>query len=212
MDLWGAKIAETMMDQVMKGHRENQINELFGGGGSLYDLPKNPTNPTQQKLRKSVDTMSNATLVEGEQAANMGFQQALTASRQNLARQGLTGGSVAAKGFSDNLTQYITAKQRAKDSASSVERSALGSLESLRGQLRQSSAAGIPLPSQNTAINQQLDTINAARANIVPANIGSLFTTAGNYYLQDQVARGQGYQGIPLPGRASPKGTTTGSM
>jgi hypothetical protein len=128
-------------------------------------------------------------------------------SRQNLARVGQLGSGLDASAQSGTLSDYLRARQQAVLDAAQQRDRLNANLTSQRLNFEQQiQGGGLANPDFGGIAAQRQSTLDQARQQIAPAEIGHLFTVAGQGYQQGRIQDAQGNQGLQAFGFGNSSG------
>jgi hypothetical protein len=118
-------------------------------------------------------------------------------SRQNLARVGQLGSGLDASAQSGTLSDYLRARQQAVLDAAQQRDRLNANLTGQRLNFEQQiQGGGLANPDFGGIAGAAHATLEQARQQIAPAEIGHLFTVAGQGYQQGRIQEAQGNQGL----------------
>lgn len=168
-----------------------QLRGLFGVGDSAE------AKANQQSIAEAINRYYQQYLQQGLGEAERGFSTTSRTSRQNLARVGQLGSGLDASAQQGTLSDFIRARQRAISGAASAKNSLTSSLTSQRLGLENQIASGTQANPDFGAYAAQRDsTLSQAQNNIVPQQLGNMFSAAGQAYFQGRQQEAMGNQGL----------------
>ncbi len=183
-----------------------KVRTLYGVEDTTAGADNSEADANKAKLDSWLNDYAGTVQNVNDQSVEDQFGSASLASRRNLARQGLTGGSVDVQNQRQQLSQYIAGRQSALAAGNAAKTQAEQSLTTNRLQLEGQAATGTQLNPDFNAFAQQLQSgLDTARANIAPTAVGNSFTIAGQA-AGTAIAnggRGQTLSAAPSSGSAS---------
>lgn len=185
---------------------DNNMRDLNERTADAFEAEGN-----KKSLDNYLDDFENSSNEIGTQAVQDQYGDAKLQQRRNLARRGLTGGSVDLQGRRTQLEQYVAGRQ-ASLAGARVERQKLQSnmnreRQNMEGQIAAGNQVNPNFREIEGDIRAGLDT---AKSSIAPTVAGNLFSVAGNTLAEDQIARGRGRRGLTGNSTPSASGTITG--
>lgn len=193
--------------QARIGSNLDQLDSLYGVGDSA-EAKSNAAG-----INNWLDSYQHDVLDQSNHQLDSMKMDSALGDRQQLASQGLLGGTVDAQAQRKQLSDYVTGRQRAVASAGGARQDLETQLRNQRVGLERDISSGVNAsPNWSDISAGQHTALDSASRNIIPTAIGDTLTNAGGAYQQNQVALGSGGRGFSWGGsgsRTSSRGAIT---